>query len=171
MTKKVKEVKSEEKLNLDNISVGDKILDLHDEEVEITEDLIEQMRRFEQETNKSVIWRNKITGTFLFYKWYEDHPEEKLKTKKKPGRKPKKAEELIEEEVDEEELDEEEIEAEIEADELEEIEEAIEEKVVDEENLLKDAIADFKSEFNIKGKVNTNTKKFKKFFEEWKKAE
>ena len=38
--KKVKEVKSEEKLSIENISIGDKILDLHDEEVEITEDLI-----------------------------------------------------------------------------------------------------------------------------------
>jgi len=83
MAKKVKEVKFEEKLSLENINVGDKILDLHDEEVEITEDLIEQMRKYEQETNKSVIWRNKITGTFLFYKYVEDHPEEKLKTKKK----------------------------------------------------------------------------------------
>ena len=148
MAKKVKEVKSEEKLSLENISVGDTILDLHDEEVEITEDLIEQMRQYEQETKKSVIWRNKITGTFLFYKYVEDHPEEKLKTKKKPGRKPKKTEED----------DEEEIEAEIEADEL------------DEENMLLDCIADYQKKYGIK-KVNINTKKFKAFFEEWKKAE
>ncbi len=157
MTKKTKQVKSEEKLSLDNISIGDKILDLHDEEVEITEDLIEQMRKFEQETNKSVIWRNKITGTFLFYKYVEDHPEEKLKTKKKPGRKPKKTEE-------DEEL------KEFDENELEELDEVIEEEAVDEENLLKDAIADYKSEFGVK-KVNTNTKKFKAFFEEWKQAE
>ena len=140
MAKKVKEVKSEEKLSLENISIGDKILDLHDEEVEITEDLIEQMRKFEQETNKSVIWRNKITGTFLFYKYVEDHPEEKLKTKKKPGRKPKNIEELIEEEV------------------------------VDEENQMLDAIADYKSKFNV-SKVNVNTKKFKAFFEKWKQSD
>ena len=140
MAKKVKEVKFEEKLSLENINVGDKILDLHDEEVEITEDLIEQMRKYEQETNKSVIWRNKITGTFLFYKYVEDHPEEKLKTKKKPGRKPKNVEEVVEEEV------------------------------VDEETQMLDAIADYKVEFNVM-KVNTNSKKFKAFFEEWKKAE
>ncbi len=144
MAKKVKEVKSEEKLSLENISIGDKILDLHDEEVEITEDLIEQMRRYEQETNKSVIWRNKITGTFLFYKYVEDHPEEKLKTKKKPGRKPKKVE--------------------VEDDDIEEL---IESEVEDEEDELLDAIEDYKSEFGVK-KVNTNTKKFKTFFEEWK---
>jgi len=106
--------------------VGDIILDLHDEEIEITEDLIEQMRKYEQETNKSVIWRGKITGRFLFFKYIEDHPEEKLKTKKKPGRKPK---------VEEEELEDEEL------DKLEEMEdEVIEEQVVNEENLLKDAI-------------------------------
>ena len=146
MTKKVKEVKSEEKLSLENISVGDKILDLHDEEIEITEDLIEQMRQYEQETNKSVIWRNKITGTFLFYKYVEDHPEEKLKTKKKPGRKPKKTEEDVD------------------------IEELIESEIVDEENQMLDAIEDYKNEFGVK-KVNTNTKKFKAFFEEWKQSD
>ena len=137
MTNKVKEVKSEEKLSLENISVGDKILDLHNEEVEITDDLIEQMRQYEQETNKLVIWRNKITGSFLFYKYIEDHPEEKLKTKNKPGRKPKNIEELIEEEV------------------------------VDEENQMLDAMEDYKSKYGVKT-VNTNTKKFKAFFEEWK---
>jgi len=33
-----------------------------------------------------------------------------------------------------------------------------------------DAIADYKAEYNVM-KVNVNTKKFKAFFEEWKKAE
>ncbi len=55
MAKKIKEVKSHEKLSLENIKVGDKILDLHDEEVEITDDLIEQMRQYEQETNKYIL--------------------------------------------------------------------------------------------------------------------
>ena len=146
MVKKLKEVKSEEKMSLENISVGDKILDLHDEEVEITDNLIEQMRQYEQETNKSVIWRNKITGTFLFYKYVEDHPEEKLKTKKKPGRKPKN----VEDDVD--------------------IEELIEEEIVNEEDMMLDCIADYRNEFGVK-KVNTNTKKFKAFFEEWKQAD
>ena len=120
MVKKIKQVKSEEKLTLDNLESGMTILDLHDEEIEITDDLIEQMRQYEQETKKSVIWRGKITGRFLFYKWYEDNPQEKLKTKKKPGRKPKKVEELIEEEV------------------------------VDEENELLDCIEDYKMKYNVK---------------------
>jgi len=147
MAKKIKQAKSEEKLSLDNISVGDIILDLHDEEIEITDDLIEQMRKYEQDTKKSAIWKNKITGTFLYFKWYEDNPEEKLKTKKKPGRKPKKTEE-----------------------EEAEIEDLEENELVDEEDLLLDAIEDYKAEFGVK-KVNTNTKKFKAFFEEWKKSD
>lgn len=95
MAKKKKEVKSEDKLSLENIKVGDIILNLHDEEIEITDDLISQMKQYEQDTNKSVIWRGKITGTFLFFKYIEDHPEEKLKTKKKPGRKPKVEEDIF----------------------------------------------------------------------------
>ena len=140
--KKVKEVKSEEKLTLDNLESGMTILDLHDEEIEITEDLIEQMRQYEKDTNKSVLWRGKITGRFLFFKYYEDHPEEKTKTKNKPGRKPK-----VEDDVN--------------------IEEIVEKEIVNEENLMLDAIADYKIEFGVK-KVNPNTKKFKAFFEEWK---
>jgi len=50
------------------------------------------------------------------------------------------------------------------------LDEAIEDEAVDEENLLKDAMADYQAETGVK-KVNTNTKKFKAFFEEWKKAE
>ena len=148
MAKKVKEVKSEEKLSLENISVGDKILDLHDEEVEITEDLIEQMRQYEQETNKSVIWRNKITGSFLFYKYVEDHPEEKLKTKKKPGKKPKAEE--VEEDVNIEELEEKEI--------------------VNEEDMVLDCIADYKMEYGVKT-VNTKSQKFKQFYYKWKQSD
>ena len=102
------------------------------------------MRRYEQESNKSAIWKNKITGMFLYFKYYEDHPEEKKKSKKSKK---------VEDEIDEE----------------EEIEQAIEE-VVDEENLLLDCIEDYKAEYNVK-KVNTNTKKFKAFFENWKKSE
>ncbi len=101
----------------------------------------------------AVIWRNKITGTFLFYKYVEDHPEEKLKTKKKPGRKPK-----VDEDVNIEELEEEELEEEMEA------------EAIDEENELLDCIADYQEKYGVK-KVNVNTKKFKAFFEEWKKTE
>ena len=102
MTKKAKEVKSEEKLSLENIKVGDVIPDLHDEDIKIDNDLISQMRRFEQETKKSAIYRGKITGSFLYFKWMKENPQEE-KTKKKPGRKPKNIEELIEEEVEDEE--------------------------------------------------------------------
>ncbi len=83
---------------------------------------------------------------FLYFKYFEDNPQEKKKAKKR-GRKPKK------DEIDEE----------------EEIEQVIEE-VADEENLILDCIEDYKAEFNVK-KVNTNTNKFKAFFEEWKKSE
>ena len=141
MAKKVKEVKNEV-LTLDNLESGMTILDLHDEEVEITDDLIEQMRQYEQETNKSVLWRGKITGRFMFFKYYKDHPEEKSKTKKKPGRKPK-----IEEDVD--------------------IEELIESEVKDEENMMLDCIADYKAEYSVKT-VNTKSQKFKQFFYKWK---
>ena len=142
-SKRVKEAKKEEKLSLENLKVGMTIQDLHDEEVEIMEDLIEQMRKYEQETNKSVLWKGKITGRFLFYKWYEDNPQEKLKTKKKPGRKPKV--EVIEESLDE----------------------AMESEVEDEENELLDCIEDYKAEYNVKN-VNINSQKFKRFFYNWK---
>ena len=101
---KAKKVKENDKLLLENLKVGDTILDLHGEEVEITDDLIEQMRKFEQETKKSSIWRGKITGGFLYFKWIGEHPEEK---------KPKKVKEAIEESLDEE------IEAEVEEEENE----------------------------------------------------
>ncbi|MEE9376511.1 MAG: hypothetical protein V3V33_00560 [Candidatus Lokiarchaeia archaeon] len=90
--KRVKEIKNEQ-LTLENISIGDIIPDLHDEEITIDNDLIEQMRRFEKDTKKSAIWRNKITGSFLFYKWTEEHPEEKNKSK---------IEESLDEEIEEE---------------------------------------------------------------------
>ncbi len=134
MAKKSKQTKFDNKLNLDTIKVGDIIPDLHGEDVEITEDLIEQMKAFEKDTKKSAIWRSAITGNFLLYKWTEEHPE-------------KKGKEVIEEEL----------------------EEIIEEQVENEENMLLDCIEDYKAEFGVK-KVNTNTKKFQKFFEEWKKS-
>jgi len=135
--KKVKEVKKND-LTIDNLSVGDIIPDLHNEDITIDNDLIEQMRRFEKETKKSAIWRNKITGSFLYYKWIEENPQEKNKSKKS-----KKAEEE------------------------EPIEEVIEEEISDEENLMLDAIEDYKAEYNVKT-VNTNSQKFKRFFYKWK---
>ncbi len=98
MAKKTKQTKLNDKLSLENINVGDKILDLHDEEINITDDLIEQMRKFEKDTKKSAIWKNKVTGSFLLYKWMLEHPEEKV-------------EEVIEESLEEE------IESEVEAEE------------------------------------------------------
>ena len=147
--KKVKEVKSQDKLTINNISVGDVISDStrNPKEWKVDDDLIEQMRRYEQESNKNAIWKEKITGMFLYFKYYKDNPQEKKKSKK-PDRKSKK----VEDEIDEE----------------DELEQAIEE-VVDEEDLLLDCIEDYKAEYNVK-KVNTNTKKFKTIFEEWNKS-
>ena len=64
-----KKVKENDKLLLENLKVGDKILDLHGEEIEITDNLIEQMRQYEQKTKKSSIWRGKVTGGFIYFKW------------------------------------------------------------------------------------------------------
>ena len=124
--------------------MGDKILDLHNEEIEITDDLIEQMKRFEKDTKKSVIWRGKVTGSFLYFKWMEEQPEEKISDKLLKNNLKLKIEESLDE--------------------------AIEEEVADEESLILDAMEDYRMEFNVK-KVNTNTKKWKTFFEEWKQAE
>lgn len=134
MPKNEKEVKKKVQLTLNGIKTGMVIKDLHDKEIEITEDLIEQMKRFEKDTKKSAIWRNKITGSFLLYKWIEEKPEEK------------KVKEVIEEEL----------------------EEVIEEQVKNEENMLLDCMEDYKVEYNVKT-VKTDSKKFKAFFEKWKK--
>ncbi len=134
MTKNEKEVKKKVQLTLNGLKTGMVIKDLHGEDVEITENLVEQMKAFEKDTKKSAIWRNRITGNFLLYKWTKENPEEK------------KIKEVIEEEL----------------------EEAIEEEVKDEENMLLDCIADYKVEYNVKT-VKTDSKKFKAFFEKWKK--
>lgn len=154
MSKKEKKVKKVQ-LTLDNMKAGMTMKDLHGKDVQVDNDLIEQMRRYEQESNKSAIWKNKITGNFLYFKYYEDNPQEK-KSKKKPKAK---------EEIEDEEL--EELEEALEAIELDEEEE--EEEDTDEESLMLDAMADYKTEYNIKGKIKTNTKKFRAFFEEWNK--
>ncbi len=62
--------------------MGDIIPDLNNKDIEITDALIEQMRIYELETKKSAIWRNKITGRFLHFKWKKEHPQEKKKSKK-----------------------------------------------------------------------------------------
>ncbi len=129
-------------MDLDNIKVGMTIPDLHGEDVKIDDDLIEQMRIFENESKQHAIWKNRITGSFLYYKYFEDHPEEKNKPKKKAGRKPK----------------------------TEDLDEEIESEAESEEDLILDCIEDYKTEFNVK-KVNTNTKKFKAYFEDWKQLE
>jgi len=40
----------------------------------IDEELIEQMREYEETENKSAIKNNKITGVFLNFKWHKDNP-------------------------------------------------------------------------------------------------
>jgi len=143
MAKKLKQAnqkKDNEKLTINNISVGMKIPDStnNPQDWEITNDLVKQMRRYEQESNKSAIWRNKITGNFLYFKYVEEHPKF-IKEKKK--------------------LEKNEIETEI---------KELEEKEVDvEENMLLDCIEDYKTKYGVKN-VNINTKKFKTFYADWK---
>ncbi|KKL51981.1 hypothetical protein LCGC14_2290040 [marine sediment metagenome] len=60
--------KNDGKSSLDNVKVGDLIPDLHNEEIEITDDLLEQMKIYEQETSSYAIYRNKITGKFIDFK-------------------------------------------------------------------------------------------------------
>lgn len=68
MAKKAKKaVKQRAQLIVDDLLVGEFIPDLHGEDVEITEDLVEQMHRFEQGSNTHALWKNKITGSFLFF--------------------------------------------------------------------------------------------------------
>ena len=129
-------MKKKVQLNLENVVVGTSIKDLHGEDIKIDKDLISQMKAFERESKQHAIWKGKLTGNFLFFKWMKENPQEE-KEKKKPGRKPKKVEEVIEEEI------------------------------IDEENMLLDCIADYKSEYGVK-KVNINTKKFQAFYAEWK---
>ncbi len=73
-------------------------------------------------------------------------------------------EEIEEVEIEEVEVEEEEVK---DTEDEMEIEEAIEE--VEEEDMLLDCIEDYKSEFGVKT-VKTNTKKFKEFYENWKKS-
>ena len=74
---KTNQKKIDGKLSLENIKVGDIIPDLNNKDIEITDTLIEQMRIYELETNKSAIWRNKITGSFLHFKWKTENPQKK----------------------------------------------------------------------------------------------
>jgi len=140
--KKVKKVNEKIQITLDNVKAGMIIKNHHSEDIEIDNDLISHMKAYEIESKKNAIFQGKVTGGFLYFKYFEDNPEEKTKEKKKPGR-PKKNTKL---------------------------DEVIESGVVDEEYIILDCIEDYKAEYNIK-KVNTNTKKFKAFFEEWKKTE
>ena len=154
MAKKSKQAnlkKDNEKLTINKISVGITIPDStkNQQDWEITDDLIEQMRRYEKKSNKSAIWRNKITGNFLYFKYVEERPEfleakanakEKRAETLKNGREKKnnaKIEKLEEQEVE------------------------------DEENELLDCIEDYKTEYGVKN-VNINSKKFKTFYTEWR---
>jgi len=151
MAKKLKQAKSDnvneketEKLTINNISVGMSIPDStrDSKDWEINDDLIEQMRRYEQESGKSAIWRNRITGMFLYFKYIEEHHEFLENRELSRAKKKMKAKEN-------------------------EVEAQIDKEIEDEENMMLDAIEDYKAKFGIK-KVNTNTKKFKVFFDERK---
>jgi len=65
------------KLNIGNIQEGMILPDStqHPKLWFIDEELIEQMREYEDTTNKSAIKNNKITGMFLDFKWHKDNPE------------------------------------------------------------------------------------------------
>ncbi len=141
MTVKKKVVKKKKKLTIEDLNVGNVIHTLHDKDMEITEELIDQMRRFEQESKKSAIWRNKITGSFIYFKWIEEHPEEKK------AKKSKKVEELDEEE--------------------ELLDKAIEAEVQSEEDMMLDCISDYKTKYHTKT-VNPKSQKFKQFLYKWK---
>ncbi len=155
-------VKKEVQLTLENLEVGMTIPDLHGKDIEVNNDLICQMEAFEKSNPKShAIWKNKITGTFLHFKYYEDHPAEKNK-KKKPGRKPKKAKEIEVEDLEE-------IEQAVEVIE-ESLEQKIEAEAQSEEEMLLDDIEDYKVEYNVKT-VNTKSQKFIRFFYKWKQSD
>jgi len=157
-------VEKKVQMTIDGLKVGMSIPDLHGTKIKVTKNLISQMRAFEKENPKShAIWKDKITGTFLYFKYYEDNPAEK-KEKKKVGRKPKEEIEVEEESVDDEEELEEVLE---EIEEKTKLDEEIEAEVEDEENELLDAIEDYKVEYNVKT-VNTNSQKFKRFLYKWK---
>ncbi len=125
-------------LNLDGLKAGMVIKDLHNVDVNVDDDLIAQMRRFEQETKQHAIWRGTVTGMFLRFKYIQDNPDFAEK----------KVKEVIEEEL----------------------EEVIEKQVKQEEDELLDCMEDYKSKYHVKT-VNTNTKKFKAFFEKWKQSD
>ena len=64
-------------LNVKNIEKGMIIPDstIKDQKLwYIDEELIEQMREYEETENKSAIKNNKITGVFLNFKWHKDNP-------------------------------------------------------------------------------------------------
>ena len=65
------------KLNAENIKVGMYLTDNTKKPKiwYIDEKLIEQMKEYENTTNKSAIKGNKIIGMFLEFKWHKDNPE------------------------------------------------------------------------------------------------
>ncbi len=178
MTKKAKAkqvvVEKKEQMIVDDLSIGDIVPDLHGVDVEITDDLISDMKTFESEGKTKAIWRNKITGMFLFWRMNKDKPKKEKKVKKA---KPKVVEEEIEEELedieveydDEEEIDEmEEIEEAV--DEVNKLDEAIEieaEEEIDELELIDEA---YKEKFSVQ-KVNRNAKKYKAFAKKYRESE
>lgn len=179
MIKKAKSKPKPEKkkeLTIDDLKVGSIVPDLHDDNVEITDDLISDMRQFESEGKPKAIRRDKITGSFLFWRMNKDKPK-----KKKKAKKPKVKEEEIEvEEYDEEEMEEELIDEDFEAvDEEEEMEQAVEvnkldelnETELEEEEELSEIIMEaYKEKYNVQT-VKRESKKFRDFAEKYRESE
>ncbi|KKN23888.1 hypothetical protein LCGC14_0900600 [marine sediment metagenome] len=82
--KKVPEIK------LSDLKIGSILQDLHGKKIKVTKELVEQMKVFEKANPKShAVWKGKVTGVFLYFKYYEDNPVEKKAAPKKAA--PKKA--------------------------------------------------------------------------------
>ena len=59
---------------MSDLKVGEVYKDLHGEDVEITKEILTQMKMFEEDNPKShAIRKGKITGTFLHYKSIGDN--------------------------------------------------------------------------------------------------
>lgn len=60
-------------IKVSDLKIGDTFKDLHGEDIEITKEILVQMKAFEEDNPKSHVIRNgKITGTFLYFKSIED---------------------------------------------------------------------------------------------------
>lgn len=113
------------------------------------------MKKFESEGKPKAIYRNKITGSFLFWRM----PKKNKKTKKPKVEAEEIEVEDVDELTDEEELDE------LEFDEEEEDEETKLDEVIDEAE-IKEA---YKEKYNVKT-VKTESKKFREFADKYRES-